>query len=259
MKKDIKRQKYFHPSILIMAHAVCYYTRGYIELGRFHSESHLVITKDRPSYQSYWWYKNECPSNCYRNGLANCFGWLSNLEVIWNCRRYFRGVSNSWDYRHLIHKNLTITNPPKFTASTSPNRIDKRRILLWRRWKTYIISKVSRAARNQGKSKTAASSPKGRHGMIYVITYDLNQGVFHSYTSFLNEIQSLGPWEKYMDRTWIVATHIGLQEISDRLTRHLGQPDRLLIVRLEALQYQGWLPPEAWDWINRHYPEYGYY
>lgn len=95
--------------------------------------------------------------------------------------------------------------------------------------------------------------------MIYVITYDLNQGIFHDYKNFLNEIQSLGPWAKYMDRTWIVATHIGLEEVNNRLVRHLGQPDRLLIIKLQAGYYQGWLPKEAWDWINSLYPEYGYY
>lgn len=95
--------------------------------------------------------------------------------------------------------------------------------------------------------------------MIYVITYDFNQGIFHDYSSLLSEIQSLGPWAKYMDRTWIVATHVGIQEIDGRLTRHLGPPDRLLIVKLEAGSYAGWLPTEAWDWINRLYPEYGYY
>lgn len=95
--------------------------------------------------------------------------------------------------------------------------------------------------------------------MIYVITHDINQGIFHDNTPLFTEIQSLGPWSKYMDRTWMVATHIGLQEINDRLTRHLGQADRLLIVRLETGHFQGWLPNEAWEWISRLYSEYGYY
>jgi hypothetical protein len=95
--------------------------------------------------------------------------------------------------------------------------------------------------------------------MICVVTYDLNQGIFHDYSGFIQEIQNLGPWSKYMDKTWIVATHIPLQEISNRLTQHLGQSDRLLIVRLEAGQYQGWMPPEVWDWINSQYTQYGFF
>lgn len=95
--------------------------------------------------------------------------------------------------------------------------------------------------------------------MIYVVTYDLNQGIFYDNTPLFKEIQSLGPWAKYMDRTWIVATHVPLQEINNRLIKYLGQPDRLLIVKIEAGNYQGWLPTDAWNWINTNYPQYGYY
>ncbi len=94
--------------------------------------------------------------------------------------------------------------------------------------------------------------------MMYVINYDLNQ-LLHNYQPLFEEIQNLGgPWWKYMDRTWIVATHLSVQEVTDRLTKHLSDPDRLLIVRLTS-PYNGWLSQEAWDWIHQTYPQWGYY
>lgn len=92
--------------------------------------------------------------------------------------------------------------------------------------------------------------------MMYLITYDLHQGIFHNYQPFLREIEQIGSWWRYMDRTWIVATDLPLKEVADRLTKHLGQPDRLLIIPLKQ-PYTGWLPNEAWEWIDEMYRQFG--
>lgn len=93
--------------------------------------------------------------------------------------------------------------------------------------------------------------------MMYVITYDINR-IFANRAGLFAEIRELGPWCKYMDRTWFVGTHLSVDEVVSRLNKFLAPNDRLLVTRLTP-PYQGWLPGPAWDWIQEHYPEYGYY
>ncbi len=232
------------------------------------NEKSFIFAKTRQSNQSNFHYKDKYRSGGSRSGLLNRYVRCSYIPFIW-CTLV--GIWRSYFYSLFGICVPPNTLPSEYSKSCWTgilNRVVKVWRHLWRFWKVDINSKYFGATFN---SETPEKSPpgksiresQGRTGeesrMMYVITYDLNQGIFHNYEGFLQEIRSLGPWSKYMDRTWIVATHVGLQEINDRLTKYLGQPDRLLIVKLEAGFYQGWLPPEVWDWINNLYPEYGHY
>mgnify|MGYP001589355136 FL=1 len=98
----------------------------------------------------------------------------------------------------------------------------------------------------------------GQRTMISVITYDWNQGIFSNPQPLIQAIQVLGPWCKYMDRTWFVATNnMSVHDIAGYLGQHLGPQDRLVVVRL-TVPYDGWLPQEAYEWINQMYPQWGY-
>jgi len=64
-------------------------------------------------------------------------------------------------------------------------------------------------------------------------------------------IQSLGNWWHFIDRSWLVDTHLNADEIMERLKPNLYASDRLLIVRV-APDFSGYLPEEAWTWIREH-------
>lgn len=91
---------------------------------------------------------------------------------------------------------------------------------------------------------------------IYVITYDRPLGLLRNNEQFLNAIRGLGPRSiRPMERTWMVGTNLTPDAIQQRLRPFLNQPnDRLLINQLTY--YQGWLPQEAWDWVNQVSQEY---
>lgn len=88
--------------------------------------------------------------------------------------------------------------------------------------------------------------------MMYVITYDLHQGIFHDYQPLFDEIIGItqGRWWKYMDKTWIIAADVSLDDITNRLIGYMGNDDNLLVIPLTQ-SCSGWLPHEAWEWINR--------
>jgi len=92
--------------------------------------------------------------------------------------------------------------------------------------------------------------------MIYVIAYDRPYGLLRSNEQFLQAIRNLGSHSvRPMERTWLVASTLSIQQITDSLRPHLGgTADRLLVVPLQRT-YRGWLPQEAWTWIEERIRE----
>jgi hypothetical protein len=115
---------------------------------------------------------------------------------------------------------------------------------------------MSRQTRSAKSCPIAPSTTKNHRGWdkgmnIYVIIYDRPTGLFRNNEQFLNAIRGLGPRSiRPMERTWMVGTNLTPDAIQQRLQPFLEQPlDRLLINQLTY--YQGWLPQDAWDWVNQ--------
>ena len=86
----------------------------------------------------------------------------------------------------------------------------------------------------------------------FSINYDLKVPG-RDYTGLYEEIKHSGRWWHYLDSTWIVITDESVQQIWDRLERHIDKNDFMLII--EVLDnVQGWLPKDAWNWIHDNVP-----
>ncbi|HIF9328495.1 TPA: hypothetical protein ACX6RL_000741 [Photobacterium damselae] len=88
----------------------------------------------------------------------------------------------------------------------------------------------------------------------YVITYDLrtpNQ----NYNGLYEAIKTTGRWWHYLDSTWIIATDESPAQIWSRLELFVDNNDNLLIMEVKN-NSQGWLPQDAWEWINENVPKY---
>lgn len=86
----------------------------------------------------------------------------------------------------------------------------------------------------------------------YLITYDLHTPS-RDYTALHNAIKATGKWWHYLQSTWIVTTALypTPDQLFAALAPHLGQNDRVLVVRLHAADArQGWLTQDAWDWLR---------
>lgn len=84
--------------------------------------------------------------------------------------------------------------------------------------------------------------------MVYLVTYDLNKPG-QDYTELYEAIKSLGAWWHYLDSTWLVDTTYSADQIAAKLKPHMDDSDYFLVIRVQR-DYQGWLPKDAWDWIN---------
>lgn len=84
--------------------------------------------------------------------------------------------------------------------------------------------------------------------MIYAINYDLKRPG-QNYDALYDAIKSCGDWWHFLGSTWLVDSALNAQGIWKKLEPHVDKNDFFLVIGVTR-DYQGWLPQEAWDWIN---------
>lgn len=90
--------------------------------------------------------------------------------------------------------------------------------------------------------------------MIYVVSIESTRGIFNPpLKSVFDELLKAPTrsWWHFMNATWIIVTSESLDQLTGRLNPHLHPKDLMLVVPLQ-MEYRGWLPREAWEWINQH-------
>ena len=85
--------------------------------------------------------------------------------------------------------------------------------------------------------------------MVYVVSYDLRQAR-RNYSGLIEELRKSPSWWHFMESTWLISTSENADQVFARVKPHVDDDDYLLIVQARR-PYQGWLPKEAWDWINQ--------
>jgi hypothetical protein len=84
--------------------------------------------------------------------------------------------------------------------------------------------------------------------MIYAINYDLKKPG-RDYSDLYTAIKSCGVWWHYLESIWLVDTHLNAHSIWNKIKGAIDNNDRVLIIGVTA-DNSGWLPKDAWDWIN---------
>jgi len=86
--------------------------------------------------------------------------------------------------------------------------------------------------------------------MIYLFTYDLHPSFPRNVDALTNELRNSEAWCNYLERTWLIGTRETHHRLNARIAPYLSPNDYWLVVRI-TYEYSGWLPKEAWDWINK--------
>ena len=84
--------------------------------------------------------------------------------------------------------------------------------------------------------------------MIYAINYDLKRPR-QNYDKLYEAIKGCGAWWHHLGSTWLVDTSLDAGGIWSRLSPHVDKNDSFLIIGVTK-NYSGWLPQDAWDWLN---------
>lgn len=83
--------------------------------------------------------------------------------------------------------------------------------------------------------------------MILIVSYDLKGA--HNYAPFFEALRSQGVWWHYLASTWLIHTDKTPEQVYNAICGHIRRADRLFVGTL-ANGYEGWLPKDAWDWIE---------
>ena len=85
---------------------------------------------------------------------------------------------------------------------------------------------------------------------VYVVSYDLRKPG-KDYKGLSDELQRSPNWWHYLDSTWLIATSDSADELYNRLIPHLDEGDSILVIQAGS-DKQGWLPKDAWTWIQQN-------
>ena len=85
---------------------------------------------------------------------------------------------------------------------------------------------------------------------VYVVSYDLRKPG-RDYKGLSDELQHSPGWWHYLDSTWLIATSESANELYKRLVYHLDRGDNILVIQAGS-DRQGWLPKDAWNWIQQN-------
>ena len=88
--------------------------------------------------------------------------------------------------------------------------------------------------------------------MVYMISYKIDPSK-KDYISLFEKIKSLGTWMHYFNDFWLLQPSSSMtpKDIYDKLIPFIdGDTDYLLIMQIASKEASGWLPKDAWDWIN---------
>ena len=90
---------------------------------------------------------------------------------------------------------------------------------------------------------------------IYLITFNpglnFNHTIFHKYISELFENGHISDWWHYIDNTYLIRTSSPVNTLYNII--YPGVPQRyLFIIEVNPENSQGWLPKEAWTWIQKY-------
>ena len=88
--------------------------------------------------------------------------------------------------------------------------------------------------------------------MVYVVSYDLRKPG-KNYIGLTEQLQASPRWWHYLTSTWLIATSESATQLYNRLVPHLDKGDSILIIEA-GNRIQGWLPKDAWEWIQKEIP-----
>lgn len=85
--------------------------------------------------------------------------------------------------------------------------------------------------------------------MIYLITYDLRMPG-REYSPLYDAIKNYNDWQHPLESVWFIHTDQNANDIYSQLRGKIDTHDRLLVIRVDNDDKQGWLAKTFWLWLN---------
>lgn len=85
---------------------------------------------------------------------------------------------------------------------------------------------------------------------VYCVSYDLNRSG-QNYNLLYDELKKSSGYIHALDSTWFVSTQETANQLADRIKKVVDSNDSYFVIQVTK-NYNGWMPQNVWDWLNKH-------
>lgn len=95
------------------------------------------------------------------------------------------------------------------------------------------------------------------YNKAYIINFDkgglIDSFDYKKFHDNLTTAKGVINWWHYLESSYIIITdaNVTATNVSDFVLQHMKEK-YFLVVELNLKNHNGWLPKEAWDWINKY-------
>jgi hypothetical protein len=95
--------------------------------------------------------------------------------------------------------------------------------------------------------------------IFYIVVFDRSpRGRYMAFHDEFVTHPQIYRWWHYLKSCYIIGSDLSAAELSRHYRAVAGKhgiPRNVLVMRVDLRSRQGWLPPKAWEWIQRNTPE----
>jgi len=86
---------------------------------------------------------------------------------------------------------------------------------------------------------------------LYILSFDLSTADINGLHQLIKTSQYINDWWHYLGSTYILSSNYTLDTIQNQIkVKYPGF--HFLLMEVDPKAANGWLPKDAWKWINKH-------
>jgi hypothetical protein len=87
--------------------------------------------------------------------------------------------------------------------------------------------------------------------MILLVSYDLKVPG-KDYKQLYEVLKTAPGWWHHLESTWILSTGDSISTWREKIRAAMDSNDSFIVVDITGRRRDGWLPKDAWDWLQKH-------
>lgn len=86
---------------------------------------------------------------------------------------------------------------------------------------------------------------------LYLLSFDPHKTDAKGLHQVIDKNPHVKDWWHFLGSTYLLASNESLYTVKQYIKQNWPQ-QRYIIIKVDASDYNGWLPQKAWDWIKKY-------
>lgn len=88
---------------------------------------------------------------------------------------------------------------------------------------------------------------------IYILTFDRSENFdYNKLHQFIkNDTLEITDWWHYIKSSYLLVSPYSADFLANKIMQVIPNQN-FLVIKLNPIDHQGWLPKDAWDWISKY-------